>query len=147
MCTVYTDNCGVPTWCFMLERFLMFSSCNFSPDSFHGNLSRVFWFIMIPGFKAYSLPDNTPDTTPRLINYFNYFHQEMFWGGLVPEAYTGGGYGGSSPPLGSVNSMVSRGFQYCIGIGYKTPDLKLCIMMSFCRYYLYFKVSKCFVYS
>ena len=98
LCTVDTDNCGVPTWCFMLERFLMFSSCNFSPDSFHGNLSRVFWFIMIPGFKAYSLPDNTPDTTPRLINYFNYFHQEMFWGGLVPEAYTGGGIWGLIPP-------------------------------------------------
>ena len=85
---------------------------------------------MIPGFQAYSSPDNTPDTTRLIINYFNYFHQEMFTGGLVPEAYTGGDMG-LTPPLGSVNSMVSRGFQYCIGIGYKTPDFKLRIMTSF----------------
>ena len=97
LCTVFTDYC-VQIWCFMLERFLMFSSCNFSPDSFRGNLSRVFWFIMIPGFQAYSSPDNTPDTTRLIINYFNYFHQEMFTGGLVPEAYTGGGIWGSPPP-------------------------------------------------
>ena len=113
LCTVFTDYC-VQIWCFMLERFLMFSSCNFSPDSFHGNLSRVFWFIMIPGFQAYSSPDNTPDTTRLIINYFNYFHQEMFTGGLVPEAYTGGDMG-LTPPLGSVNSMVSRGFQVSTG--------------------------------
>jgi len=70
---------------------------------------------MIPGFQAYSSPDNTPDTTRLIINYFNYFHQEMFTGGLVPEAYTGGGIWGSPPPLGSVNSMVSRGFQVSTG--------------------------------